>query len=364
MFISQINFVNFRNFASLDLKVDQGLIVLVGENGAGKTNFLEGLYFGASLRRFPESLQRQLVFSGASFFRVVLGMYGAEAERLEALWETTTTGATLKLSLDRETVARSRYTGAAPVISFLPQDLILLTRSPQNRRRHLDEALFTALPAYRAASLFYERALRQRNALWRSIAEGQASEKDLEVWDEQLAEHGAVMTKARKDFLDRANTALPGILSQLAPAPGRVALVYAAAGAADPGELREKILQNRAQERVKLTSIAGPHRDDFLISWDGQNVAGFLSRGQIRALTLALKIFQWQFIEESLSRPPILLLDDVFSEFDPPHQRSISVFLKSFPQAFLTTANPETLSKDLRPNQMFRVASGKITATL
>ncbi|KKW23484.1 MAG: replication and repair protein RecF protein [Parcubacteria group bacterium GW2011_GWA2_51_12] len=360
MHISKIHLTNFRNFSSLDLPVDQGLVVISGPNGAGKTNFLEGIYFGTSLRRFPESHFSQLVKLGEDFFNVNLEIKNGACERLEVFWQSRPpSSGLLRTSADQQKVTRAKYAGEVPVISFLPQDLVLLTRSPQNRRRFLNEALSAASASYREASAQYERALRQRNSLWATIAMGQAGEADLEIWDEQLAENGSVVSGGREDFLARAQETLPEILAALSPTRGLVELKYLRGGASNRDEFRSMLLSARDEERRVQTTLVGPHRDDFTAEWEGQSVAGFLSRGQIRSLTLALKIFQRQFLEELKGRSPILLLDDVFSEFDETHQRTIGAFLETFPQVFLTSANLEMLRDLIHSRQTFLVEAGE-----
>lgn len=355
MKVVRIKFTNFRNFQSLDLRFDQGFVILTGPNGAGKTNFLEGIYFALSLERFPTSALNQLFQDGETFFRLEMtGAVAAEETKFEVFCEQQEARTLQQLKINGQVVSRSQFMRKTAVISFLPEDLNLLTHSPVGRRSFFDETLTALSPEYRRAFSQYNKALKQRNlALEQKV--------DLDIWDEQLANFGSVITAFREGFIKFAGECLKGILENLSPDLADIQIVYRNSGAADKSQFVAALISARARDIERLTTSVGPHRDDFEMFENNRTIAGWLSRGQLRTLTLALKMLEKQYLEQELGQTPLMLLDDVFSEFDSGHQQHLLEFLKGFEQVFLTTAHLEELKDHLPANsQVYNVKDGKI----
>lgn len=347
---------NFRNFKALDLSFDQGFVVLHGPNGAGKTNFLEGLYFAASLQRFPDSEIRQLFHEESQFFRGQLKYQNREEGVLEVLYERGEEKVKSELRADGQAVSRQNFAGRLPVVSFLPQDMGLLTRSPGGRRRYLDETLSQSSAEYRLALSRYQKALRQRNELL-----GQHTQEGLEVWDEQLAQYGSELTASRAALLEYLNSNLKGVVAALDQSLLDIKFTYRNSGLPDQNQFLAALGALKKREAETGVTAMGPHRDDFAADIAGQRAAGYLSRGQLRAVTLALKILEKKYLQEKLGRSPVLLLDDIFSEFDSAHQKKLIEFLKTLEQVFLTTTHLEEVKTQLPASaQVLGVNSGKI----
>lgn len=358
MIINQVSLQNFRNLKSLDLKLDQGFIVLAGPNGAGKTNFLEGIYFGSSLRRFPESKTHQLFQEGKEFFQIKLG---TTEKSWEAWCEQTGTGYGYKLKTNHQNTPRAKYTGGLPAISFLPQDLNLLTRSPGGRRRFLNETLAMTSPEYRHLHTQYTKVTRQRNDLLSKIKNGQAQISELAVWDEQLVEFGSGITRARGKLIDFLNTHFPEVIKLVSPELGEGRFIYQNSAPADPEQFFTRLEALQKKELEFGSTLLGPHRDDFRTLLGDKDVVGYVSRGQLRSITLALKILEKNYLEEQLHTPPVMLLDDVLSELDHEHQQRLIEFLKSLEQVFITTAHLEEIG-ELLPEQsrVYNIEAGAI----
>lgn len=335
MFVKNLSLQNFRNLKSLDLNLNQGFVVIAGPNGAGKTNLLEALYFGLNLRRFPESKLGQLFSGQENFFRIAIYGQNQEAKKFEIFYERTN-GYTRKLAINSQVVPRIKFAGTLPAISFIPQDLSLLTRSPSGRRRFLDETLSLVFREYRYNLSQYLQALRQCCELLEKIEQGEQRAEELLIWETKLQEYGKEITQFREKFLNFVNSNIEEAIFSLFPDLSGISAVY------DKGQ-------------------GGPHLDDFRVVFEGQPVVGYFSRGQLRAITLALKILEKKYLEENLKIGAILLLDDVFSEFDHEHQKKLLEFLKGFEQVFVTTAHPEEIEKFLPPDaQTFQINQGVI----
>ncbi|MBI4050678.1 MAG: DNA replication and repair protein RecF [Candidatus Doudnabacteria bacterium] len=365
MFVSRVSYENFRNFPSLDLTLDQGFVILTGENGAGKTNFLEGIYFGAGLRRFPESKLPQLVREGEVFSKIKISSRNKEEQNQELVVERKAQeeGGILKLKINSQPALRISYTAILPVISFLPQDLSLLTRSPGGRRRFLNETLSSSFPEYRLAQTHYQKALKQRNELLAKIRNGDALREELEIWDEKLAETGSTITKFREEFFSYCNQHLAEIMEEVSADLLSSKLGFSPGGNSDRNEFLKLLRSSQVQDLRLANTMVGPHRDDFSVFLGRKEAVGYLSRGQMRSLTLALKILERNYFEKHRKTIPIMLFDDVFSEFDSHHQRRLASFLANFKQPFLTTTHPEEI-KAFLPEiaQIFNVDKGKVSS--
>lgn len=355
MYIRKVNFQNFRNFETLEISLDTGFVVLAGPNGAGKTNFLEGICWGAGLRRFPGTKLDQLLHDGADFYRIALDFGSKEAEALELVCRTTEEGHKFSYKYNHLGVSRQRYIGHLPTVTFLPEDLNLLGHSPAGRRRFLDEALSAASADYQHALSQYQQALRQRNNALETKSE-------VEVWDEHLADYGSQITAARRNFLEFINEKITSVLTAFSPTVKGCIVRYHLSGETTRDAFLQVLHQNRPRDERLMTTSVGPHRDDFEMFDNLQPIVGYWSRGEMRAAVLALKILERQHLEKIWTFPPVLLLDDVFSEFDEPHQHALVEFLKSFEQVFFTTAHIREVQSFLPPDaQLYNVKGGIIS---
>ena len=287
MAVTRINFQNFRNFQSLDLKTGQGFVVLAGPNGAGKTNLLEGIYFGASLRRFPDSKLSQMVKTGEGFYKIRLEhdtdqILEIAAERLEEKLK-------YKFKANNQTTTRLKYAGILPVVSFIPEDLNLLSHSPAGRRRFLDETLSVASAEYRHNIPQYNKVVKQRNELLERINKGEGQPGEIEIWDEQLADFGSQIIKQRAKLIDFFNANLSRSLKNLSPDLAESKIEYLPSGDADKQEFLIKVKDTSAREQALGRTMIGPHKDDFNLILNGEDVVGYLSRGQLPPLPWALK---------------------------------------------------------------------------
>jgi DNA replication and repair protein RecF len=151
-------------------------------------------------------------------------------------------------------------------------------------------------------------------------------------------------------------------IAELSPVLRAIKVVYKVSGDSDQQEYFMKLKALKEKEKVVGTSLLGPHRDDFTAKIEEEEVSGFLSRGQLRSVTLGLKILERDFLEQSLDNAPVILLDDIFSEFDRDHQHRLVKFLESFEQVFFSTTHVEEVEDFLPRNTwQFFVNNGIIS---
>ena len=243
--------------------------------------------------------------------------------------------------------------GALRVVLFAPEEMLLVVGSPGLRREAIDRVAGDRSPAHERAAATYERALRQRNSLLKSIREGTASRDQLRYWDEVLIESGGEVIAARLDALDAMAEPLAAAHGEIAPDEGPLALRYLGSAPPRPGEgprdaLARRLVETADKEVWNGTTLVGPHRDDVAFLLGDREMAGTASRGQQRSAILAFKLAQLDLLAAIDGRPPLLLLDDVFSELDPARRAHLVRRIAALPQAFVTTTTLDDLDPELR----------------
>ncbi len=325
---------NVRNLEPLALEPGPRFNVFSGDNGQGKTNLLEAVYVAGTLRSFRTARLAELIAFGATEARVA-----ARVERggLERVCEVTLRERSRVVRLDGKTVRPiSRYFGEFNTVLFAPEDLQIPRSSPRERRRFLDRAVFHRQPRYLDQARAYDKVVKSRNALLRK-AEGRPapSQRDLlEVYDQQLARHGAEVVAARRAFLGELLPRFAAAFEAITQAQLEGGIRYLSADDLpdDPDAVEAALLAAIAAARradlVRQVTTVGPHRDDLELLLDGRAAASFASQGQLRALVLAWKTAEMDLLEQTHGEPPILLLDDVSSELDPTRNEYLFEFLR------------------------------------
>ena len=339
------------------------LHLLLGSNGAGKTNILEALSVLSEGESFLGRGEEELVTWNENYYRIRVETQSDAGEKmtLEAVSERVPR--TRRAFFVRDVrVPAKEFCGILPTIVFLPQDLDLFTGPPAARRRLLDRALQQVSPQYRVALETYGKTLKQRSALLRHIADGQGKIADLGIWNGVLAKEGAAITMRRLELLGVLQCTLAEELERLGEDLTHPALRYERTGEARTAEDIEREMW-RELERVvgrdvllQATSI-GPHRDDWGLIVEGRNLPSFASRGQQRTAVLALLFLLGSYLELQRGEKPVILLDDVFSELDPHHQQALLTVFGDH-QVFITATHvPEGLEEAI----VWEVGEGGVT---
>lgn len=367
MRLLRLSLADFRNLASVDIEPSARSTVFVGENGQGKTNLLESVYFLTALRPLRQARLLELIRLGTDRARVSGDFLGPGGSR-EVAVEIDPHGRTPYLDKKPQARLDSYFEGLAAV-AFTPDDLLLVKAGPDGRRRFLDRAAFNRWPAVLGEAREYVRALRARNATLRELGpEADAVELSFRG---PLVRAGARLWLRRRDLVDeiapRVAEAFLRISGEGAP---RADLAYRAAQnlsllgdeQALSARLEEALAARLPRDRQRGFTSVGPHADDLALLIDGQSARGFGSQGQQRALVLAMKIAEIENLRLSLGRPPLLLLDDVSSELDPAKNRFLLEYLRALPgQAFLTTTDRRLLEPAAGPDSAFyEVVSGTV----
>ena len=330
----------FRNFQHLDVAVPARGLVIVGENGHGKTNLLEAAAYLSLLRSMRGARDADMIRFGAPALHVRAELTApATAHQVSVGYERATRRK--KAALDG--VEQTRLTaalGALPSVGFSPADVSLVSGAPGERRRYLDVALALSSRTYLSALQKYRAALLQRNAVLRSAQRDGGSARaggyaeQVSVWEPALAEHGGLVTAIRHQFV----CGHASRFSQLSAAIGErlpVAMRYAVSSVAgsitsddatDPSVsalaanycdvFTRALAHQRPQEIRRGMTLVGPHRDELLLLLGGRELRTFGSAGQQRSAAIALRLLELATLRDAIGGVPLLLLDDPFAELD------------------------------------------------
>jgi DNA replication and repair protein RecF len=247
----------------------------------------------------------------------------------------------------------SGLAGLMRVVVFGPEEMLLVAGPPSLRRGTLDALVAQRMPAYAADLAAYGRVLAQRNALLRAIREDRATPEQLPPWDAKLIESGAAVLDGRSRTLAELAGPLAAAHAEIAVDEGRLSVTYESNVIPATAETTKEALTRRLAETAEKeawngTTLVGPHRDDFAFRLDGRDLATFASRGQQRTAILALKLAELDLLTAHDGRPPLLLLDDVFSELDPVRRSHLVRRIAGLPQAFITTTTLDDVDPALR----------------
>ncbi|CAN5446753.1 DNA replication/repair protein RecF [soil metagenome] len=259
------------------------------------------------------------------------------------------------------------------VVLFAPEEMLLVIGAPSLRRAAIDALAGARFPAYADDLATYGRTLQQRNSLLRAIREETATRDQLPFWDAALIESGGRVVEARLRLVEAMAEPLAAAHREIAPdeaAAGRLTLRYVtnapAQGSETPREaLARRLAETSDKEVWNGATVVGPHRDDVAFDLGGRDLAGFASRGQQRTAILAFKLTELDLLTELDGRPPLLLLDDVFSELDPERRAHLVRRIADLPQAFVTTTTLDDLDPGLRAvARSWEVVAGDLGARL
>jgi DNA replication and repair protein RecF len=346
----------FRNLAEVLIEPHPRFNVLWGDNGQGKTNLLEAIYLLGTLRSFRAARTEEMVRFGAE-----RATARARVEKLgtQRLLEVQLSPGHKTARVDGKGARATDYFGGFNVVLFAPEDLRLPKGPPSGRRRFIDRAIWNAHPAYLGEVQTYEKVLKSRNAVLRDG--GPAAGAMLEVYDEQLARAAVAIVTRRRALVDELRPRVQAAFERVTQTGLALEVSYETSLMGDiEAALLARLSAERRRDLARGATSSGPHVDDLGLVLDGKEARSYASQGQLRAIVLALKIAEIEFLRATLGDAPVLLLDDVSSELDPTRNAQLFDFLQSVPcQAFITTTHSGHVLL-ARDRQDFRVVAGAV----
>ena len=387
MFVDHLQLTDFRSYESVDLPLESGVTTFVGANGQGKTNLVEAIEYLSTMSSHRVASEVPLVRSGA--VRAVVRarvQAGFDDPRQLTLELEINPGKANRAKLNRASLRHAReIIGVVRTVVFSPVDIAIVKGDPSERRRFIDDLIVARWPRLAGVRADYERVLRQRNTLLKSLGgrhrDGQPlgdSAATLDVWDTHLAQAGGELLEARLTTLADLAPHVSKAYADIAPTNNDAAAEYKASVDLDfpqqgedgsvHGALRASLsaalavgmTERRAEEIQRGVSLVGPHRDDIAFSLGMLPAKGYASHGESWSFALALRLGSFHLLRAD-GVEPVLVLDDVFAELDSVRRERLAAGVRMAEQLLVTAAVGADVP-ELLAGRRFLVADGKVVA--
>lgn len=334
--IIDLRLQHFRSYRDATFELSPGVNIVVGPNAAGKTNLLESLLVlskGSSYR----AKDAELVKLGRQWARLDATLADGTNRTVKIISEPMQSK---EYEINKRGFKRLTMNHMLPVVLFEPEHLRLLSGGPDRRRDYIDDLLEQTIAGYGSLRRQYRRALAQRNALLKQ----HGSDNQIFPWNVRLSELAGQIVRARTQLIKRLDEEAGPLYRKLGKSKVKVSLAYQNRWPAENYEsgLLKELEANLELDKQRGFTGAGPHREDLVVTFDGQPAQEVASRGEIRTTVLALKIIELKIIEEMRDQKPLLLLDDVFSELDGKRRHALTDYLAPY-QTFITTTDADTV---------------------
>ncbi len=348
MILKRLSLINFKNIESATFDFADGINAFVGDNGAGKTNILDGIYYLSMCKSMLSLTDAQNVRHGTDFF-VVDGSYATSSERSETIVCTFSKQKSHTKTLKRNSKEYERlsdHVGLIPVVVVSPQDSILISQAADERRRFLNGFISQIDSKYLNSLIKYNTLITQRNKVLKSGGD----ELMLSIYDEQLAPHAEYIHESRRDMIKQLSPLVESFYRELSAEREEVSLTYHSK--LQDSTYMELMATARQRDLANEYTTMGIHRDDLTFSIGEYPLRKYGSQGQQKSFLIALKLAQYMLLSEIRAETPILLLDDLFDKLDAGRVEHLIRIVSGdkFGQIFITDCNRTRLQRVL--NQM------------
>lgn len=346
----------FRNLEDLDLSPGPRFNVFFGDNGQGKSNLLEAIYYLGSLASFRGAPREDLI--GHEAERALLAArFMAEPHALKAQVRLSRKeGRALALN-DKRPRSGAAWVSALPMVLFHPGDVSLVGGAPEARRAFLDRILEQMDATFARASQTYKKALRSRNRLLKAA---NTDRRSIAAYDELLASAGAVLGQSRARVIEELKPRVEEAFHEVAGSDLALEVAYRPRVEPNVDAIRKALSASFAKDLARGFTTEGPHGDDLALTVGARGARHHASQGQHRMMVLALKVAELEVLARRLGRVPVLLLDDVSSELDPVRNRRLfALFDRLGGQVFLTTTQRELIRLE-EARVDYRIDAGRV----
>jgi DNA replication and repair protein RecF len=361
MRITGLSLTNFRNYDEINIQFHEKINVILGNNGQGKTNLLEGIYIFSMGKSFRTVRDYEMTGFGKDFFGA-RGNFSADGRSFHI--EINMSGREKKFVVNGvKKTKRADLPGKVYIVVFSPEDLRIIKGEPDVRRKFLDREICQIKPLYYKNLSRYKKVVAQRNYL---LKKENADEEMLRVWDENMVFYGAFLMAERKSFVKKLSAASKKIHQEITGGKEEIDVVYESNvelkedAEIQREEFRKKLLRSRENDLKRKQTTSGPHKDDLKIFIGDMDIKIFGSQGQQKTAALSMKLAELKIIKDETEEDAIILMDDVLSELD--HERQ-NFLLDAFHenQIFLSAAEMgDVLTRILPHGNAYRVSDGKI----
>ena len=363
MYLSNLSLFNFKNYDELNLEMAEKLNCFVGNNGVGKTNLLDAIYYLSFCKSFFNPSDSQNIKDGQSHFSIQ-GNY-LNDEKVDKVSCVLKKGQKKHFKRNKKEYDKlADHIGLIPLVMISPADSMLIIGGSELRRKFIDGIISQFDKNYLQHLINYGRALQQRNALLKQLSTSNSSVSTLEIWDDQLIEHGDEIHRSREKFIEDFTPLFQDYYQRISESRESVGLTH-------KGHLYDKPLtewlKNSLQKDLQTQfTTTGIHKDDLEFTIGNKPLKKFASQGQQKSYLLALKLAQASYINTQLGHKPILLVDDIYDKLDKQRVHQLIHLLNEddFGQLFITDTNPDHIGDIIKEINMkysiFKVESGEV----
>lgn len=352
MYLTKIKLANFKNYEELEASFTPGINCVVGNNGVGKTNLLDAIYYLSFCKSCFNPFDAQNIRRGADFF-AIHGDYDFDGQEVPVSC-VFRQGSGKQMKYNKKNCsAFSEHIGRIPLVVVSPGDQVLILGGSDVRRKFMDGVISQVDHGYLQTLMQYQKALEQRNSLLKQFSEQRYFEEDsIAVWDEQLSRLGEPIHTARQTFVEELTPLFLSYFAEISQLPReKPALHYVSQLNEGVAMLQQMRDAHQCDAAVSYTTV-GVHKDDLEFSIEEFPAKKFGSQGQQKTFLLALKLAQYEYIRAHSGRVPILLLDDIFDKLDMLRVRQLLTLVGSdrFGQTFVTDTQPDRVREIFASN--------------
>ena len=365
--LQKLSLINFKNYQEAELEFGPGVNCFTGENGEGKTNLLDGIYYLAFCKSYFNPIDSQNIRHGEPFF-MVQGVFDKE-EQEETVYCGMKRNEKKQFKRNKKEYSRlADHIGLLPMVIVSPADVNLILDGSEARRKFVDGVIAQFNKSYLDDLLTYNKALSQRNALLKHFGETRTfDEETLEIWDMQLAETGERIHQERQQFLLTFIDIFQRYFELISRGKELVSIDYRST--LNDHSFMEALKDARRKDRAVEYTTVGIHKDDLVFKLEGHPLKKFGSQGQQKSFLIALKLAQFDFIRSIKKLTPLLLLDDIFDKLDDQRVKALMKLVSehNFGQIFITDTSEARLKEvftgiDIEV-RMFHISDGNVLKT-
>jgi len=362
MILGRLSVINYKNIEQVDLDFSPKINCFLGNNGMGKTNLLDAIYYLSFCKSHTNLIDTQNINHDAEF-AVIQGWYEVDGKEEEFFCSLRRRQKKRFKHNKKDYEKLSDHIGVIPLVMISPSDSELISGGSDERRRFMDVVLSQFDKEYLHSLIRYNKALQQRNALLKNDA-GKADNMLFDLLEEEMVKEGITVYKKRKDFIEKFIPTFQQFYDFICQSNEKVSLKY-------ESHLNEQDFDNllkksRGKDFILGYTSIGVHKDDLDMQIGGYSIKRIGSQGQNKTYVVALKLAQFDFLLRERNATPVLLLDDIFDKLDTSRVEQIIklVLGNSFGQIFITDTNREHLDEILENSNgiyhLYRVDKGKV----
>jgi len=366
MFLKQLSVINFKNYEQAQLDLSEKINCFLGNNGEGKTNLLDAIYYLSFCKSYFNPIDSQNIKHGEAFF-VVEGFYQKQQDE-EVIYCGVKKGYKKQFKRNKKSYEKlANHIGRIPLVIISPLDILLIIDGSDVRRKFIDGIISQYDSVYLNNLLAYNRALNHRNLLLKSFwLNRNFDQESLDVWDLQLVQYGKLIYEARKKFIKDFTPIFQKFYTRISGDQEKVELLYRSQ--LNDNDFATILKETADKDRANHYSNSGVHKDDLLFNLSGFTLKKMGSQGQQKTYLLALKLAKAELITSISENKAIILLDDIYDKLDGKRMNQLLGIVGNgdFGQIFITDTNleriPAILSKENINFKSFIIKEGGIVA--